>query len=119
MEYTSEDWLYHPRGDWTGEAIVDPFCNNNVPLQIGSVLTVVLTARLGLTAVARIQELNNQDDAAEEGEVSIVSLILMGCVGFLIIGLVGIISNSLLLHGTRKVVFMRKYSKCCSFELIL
>ena len=80
-----------------------------LPVQIGSIVTVLVSAGLGLATVGELQKLIEQQNASDNDdhlldELSLAYVaILLGCVGFLTIGLVGVISNSLLVHGANKV----------------
>ena len=73
-------------------------------------MTVLGAGVLGLETVAMLQELivktpADGTKAAQDIDQENLALlsILIGCVGFLIIGLEGIVSNSLLVHGANKV----------------
>ena len=70
-----------------------------------------MSGGVGVATMSGLQELIKQDDTAiadpdhDREKLSLALFtILMVCVGFLIIGLVGIVSNSLLVHGANKVI---------------
>ena len=70
---------------------------------------MLVAGGVGIATVSGLQELIKQDTAIADPDHDREKLslalftILMVCVGFLIIGLVGIVSNSLLVHGANKV----------------
>ena len=74
-------------------------------------LTVLLSAGFGLAAIVTLEQSLDPDVAAAMRDQGITEAalhiatagILMVCVIGVIIGLVGSVSNSLLLHGARKV----------------
>ena len=76
---------------------------------------MLVSGGVGLATVAALQEMSikhlpDLDDymlhelKLSQHELTLAYVaILIACAGFLVIGLVGVISNSLLLHGTNKV----------------
>ena len=62
---------------------------------------IVMAAGLGLATVDKLKQFIEKNPA--DGSDAALLAFLINCVGFLMIGLVGLVSNSLLLHGANKV----------------